>query len=137
MPGIELVLTGQSRFVLTERGRRFARAFDGHEQETGPFLGPEVESVPVPHWDESTRQLNWRGRVVKRFRTPANNQERILAVFEEEKWTLRIDDPLVGGARDPVERLHDAIRRLNGNQLDGRIYFSRDGTGKGICWRGE
>lgn len=137
IPGTELVLTGRSRFVLTEPGRQFASAFDGLEPEAAQRDVQGYESTPLPHWDAAMRQLSWRGRLVKRFRTPADNQERILAVFEEEQWPPRIDDPLGGGGSlDPVERLHDAIRRLNGHQLDGRIHFSRDGTGKGICWRG-
>jgi hypothetical protein len=61
----------------------------------------------------------------------------ILRVFEEEGWPPRIDDPLDRAPdRDPQQRLHDAVRRLNGNQSRCRIRFSRDGTGQGILWSG-
>src|SRR5262245_43464586 len=54
-------------------------------------------TIPVtsrPCWDSSRRELTLRGTVVKRYRVPAQNQERILATFEEEGWPDHIDDPL-------------------------------------------
>jgi len=130
-------LTDQSCFVLTEIGRLFMKervvqlVIGSFPYEHG---SPEKE---LPRWDAATRELTLRGQLVKRFRTPAHCQERILAVFEEEHWVARIDDPLEGmPGQDPQQRLHYAIRRLNGNQHQGRIRFSRDGTGKGICWYG-
>lgn len=120
----ELALTNRSCFVLTPLGRRFAEA------------PPEpLTPRPRPCWDAAARELRWRGLLVKQFRTPARSQELILSVFEEEGWPGRIDDPLAGSAdQDPHQRLHDVVRRLNGNQRDTRLLFNRDGTGKGICW---
>jgi hypothetical protein len=88
-----------------------------------------------PVWDARRRELRWDGKLVKRFRTPASCQECILAAFEEDGWPPQIDDPLPpGGTQTPQDRLHDAVRALNGHQLDARIHFFRDGTGQGICW---
>src|SRR5262245_29734076 len=89
----------------------------------------------VPHWDRHRRAL-WFGEIlVKRFRVPADNQELILVAFEEQGWPGRIDDPLPrNGIADPSERLHGAIKRLNGCQAQQVLRFSADGRGKGIVW---
>src|SRR5262245_40108787 len=92
-------------------------------------------SQTLPHWDQQRRAL-WLGEIlVKRFRVPADNQELILVAFEEQGWPARIDDPLPrNGVADPGERLHGAIRRLNGCQAQKVLRFSADGRGKGIFW---
>jgi hypothetical protein len=72
---------------------------------------------------------------VKQFKVPAPNQEIILAAFEEENWTARIDDPLVPHpAIDSKRRLHDTINSLNRNQKNPLLRFLGDGNGEGICW---
>jgi hypothetical protein len=88
----------------------------------------------VPHWDEQRRQLMYDGVVVKEFRHPAGNQELILAVFEEEGWPPRIDDPLPpADEMDPTTRVRDTIRRLNRGQRHTRLRFRADGR-RGILW---
>ncbi|MCH8047158.1 MAG: hypothetical protein IID44_25940 [Planctomycetes bacterium] len=91
--------------------------------------------IPGPHWDAETRELRIGGRLVKRFKWPATNQETLLAAFEEEGWRLRIDDPLppVPGLLSTT-RLSDAIKRLNGHQKNALIRFCGDGTGEGVTW---
>jgi hypothetical protein len=75
---------------------------------------------------------------VKWFRVPAGNQEAILAAFQEQRWPVRIDDPLpCRHGTDPKERLHAAIRRLNGRQLRRLLRFRGDGTGMGVRWELE
>jgi hypothetical protein len=88
-----------------------------------------------PHWDRLLREL-WLGdRLVKRFRVPANNQELILTALEELGWPRHIDDPLPPSAIvDRCERLHAAIKRLNGCQAEPLLKFSGDGRGTGIFW---
>jgi hypothetical protein len=88
-----------------------------------------------PCWDSRRRELSLHGRVVKRFRVPAPNQELILSAFEEEGWPDHIHDPLpVSGHIDPRTRLHDAINRLNGRQVHRLLRFSGNGNGDGIFW---
>src|SRR5262249_26296993 len=75
------------------------------------------------------------GMVVKRYRVPARNQELILSAFEEEGWPEHIDDPLpVRYDIDPRMRLHDAIHRLNGRQINRLVRFKGNGTGTGVFW---
>jgi hypothetical protein len=95
---------------------------------------PAAPSADRPRWDSQRRELHFRGQVVKRYRQPAKNQERILQEFQEAEWPDRIDDPLPGDSNDPHQRLADAIRGLNDNDA---IRFERDGTGEGILWRAK
>jgi hypothetical protein len=96
-----------------------------------------VAIMPVarPCWDPELRILHLGGVLVKRFRGLAPSQEQILAVFQEEGWPPRIDDPLPPGtSEDLSERLHAAVRGLNRGQVARRIRFTRDGRGEGVCW---
>jgi hypothetical protein len=98
---------------------------------------PDELTAPVlkPHWNGARRELSWSGILVKRFRVPAKNQERILSVFEEDGWAEYIHDPLaVTYDIDAPTRLHDAINRLNRCQVNPLIRFHGDGRGTGVLW---
>jgi hypothetical protein len=72
---------------------------------------------------------------VKKFKRPAENQELILSVFEEEGWPETIDDPL--SATSGVcsrRRLVEAVKRLNRHQEQPLIRFSADTTHARIYW---
>src|SRR5262245_24013350 len=89
-----------------------------------------------PHWDAAAHELRWGRLLVKRFRVPAPNQERILTGFEEEGWPPHIDDPLPAHAGyDAKQRLHETIKSLNRHHACRAIVFCGDGAGKGVCWR--
>src|SRR5262249_31861554 len=103
-----LALHPESCFVLTAAGATLAKAVPG-------VSGPAVDDRPqaaklVPRWDGERREL-WVGNVlVKRFTQPADNQELLLAAFEEEGWPPCLDDPLPPqGDLDPKRRLADGI----------------------------
>jgi len=90
----------------------------------------------MPHWDPVRQELRLGEVVVKQFKVPAANQERVLAAFQEEGWPRRIDDPLPPSPDlDPKRRLHETISSLNRNLLRPWIHFHGDGTGQGIRWR--
>jgi hypothetical protein len=89
----------------------------------------------VPSWDEQRQELRLGDRVVKRYLTPAPNQQLILATFHEEGWPVHIDDPLPPGPfDDPKRRLHDTINSLNRHHKERLIRFVGDGTGEGVRW---
>ena len=92
-------------------------------------------NLMTPTWDRDRRELRVAGLVVKQFRLPSPNQERIIIAFEEESWRPRIDDPLPP-CMDivPQQRLHSTIKSLNRNQVHRLITFMGDGTGRGIRW---
>ena len=112
------------------------------DYDSGQLTGPaaSVQVVPrlshQPHWDSHHREL-WLGRgLVKKIRTSAINQERILSAFEEEHWPECVYDPLPPvGDVDPKQRLLDAVRRLNGHQLARHIHFLIVHRGERVAWR--
>jgi hypothetical protein len=100
------------------------------KSEQGPQGKPNV-----PSWDLERRELRINGTTVKRFKWTAVNQEAILAVFEEEGWPARIDDPLPPHPDQvPKRRLSDTIKCLNRKQQNKLIHFRGDGTGEGVTW---
>lgn len=89
-----------------------------------------------PRWDAERRELWFDGVLVKRFRKPGPNQELILAAFERQGWRKRIDDPLPHDEDiSPVDRLHDAAKRLTASLAVPLLKFGGDGKGTGVCWR--
>jgi hypothetical protein len=130
-----LDLDGRTYFVLTEAGLAVARALNPRDGHAGRPPVSADGRAERPVWDGGCRRLVWRGLVVKRLRGRAPSQEAILAAFQEEGWPPRIDDPLPRTpGREPGERLHDSVRRLNGAQERPLLVFGRDGTGEGVTW---
>lgn len=137
----DLTFKKRTCFVLTADG--VSKARDVNENEAtltddvngpGEGNGQAVQS-PLPHWGAETRELRMNGQVVKRFKWHAVNQEAVLAVFEEEGWPVRIDDPLPPQPeQDPKRRLSDTIKCLNRKQKNELIHFHGDGTGEGVTW---
>ncbi len=86
-----------------------------------------------PIWDRDKRELRVGDKVVKQFKWPAENQERVLDAFQDEGWPPRIDDPLLPHPKIcPKRRLHDTLKCLNRKQANELIKFRGDGTGLGV-----
>jgi hypothetical protein len=147
-PGGELVLSKRTCFVLTERGLAMAESMRRASADADPPVPPAEATVSlnpqdvaggeppsIPRWDAELRELWVGGKLVKQFRLPSPNQERILTAFEEEGWPPRIDDPLPPHPeQDPKRRLHDTIKSLNRNQAHRLLRLYGDGTGEGVRW---
>jgi hypothetical protein len=128
-----LAISKDSCFVLSTAGVRFSLSRPSPPVERGGIYA--LSGQNLPNWDGELRVLTLCGLVVKRFQTPAESQELILTTFHEDGWPARIDDPLRGRQNHSSrDRLHDVVRSLNRNQREGRIRFSRDGKGLGVCW---
>jgi hypothetical protein len=141
LPAPALAVTGESCYVLTPGGARFAAARLAELAEVSEELFAARSSAPIiarpsaPNWDSDRRELAWGGIVVKRFRLPAANQEVILSAFQEDGWPARIDDPLPQDSfHSPPERLREAVRGLNRAQSQPLLRFGTDGTGRGVTW---
>ena len=95
---------------------------------------PRVDTTaPQPVWDRSRRELRLGNKLIKRFKWPAENQERVLDAFEDNGWPTHISDPLEPhDSICPKRRLHDTIKCLNRKQINGLIKFRGDGTGLGV-----
>ena len=106
-----LGFTDKTCFVLTELGESFAlkagvstpilsESSQTRNLHSGEGEAPDLAAIPK--WLSDRRELRLGDLVVKTFKQPAPNQEIILAAFEEEKWPVRIDDPLPPhGEQDP------------------------------------
>jgi len=98
-PG-KLRFSRRSCFVLSDDGLVFARQLQQRLDSDDSPPAEQSSAVAVrgagsgPYWDAAQRELKIGDTVVKKFRVPAPIQEQILAAFEEENWTFRIDDPL-------------------------------------------
>lgn len=89
----------------------------------------------LPQWNSQRRELSLDGLLVKKFRTAAANQEFLIVTFNEERWPVRIDDPLPPDPNlDCRCRLINTIKQLNRSQVNSLVRFSGDGSGKGILW---
>jgi hypothetical protein len=90
---------------------------------------------PTPRYDAARCELAFEGRVVKRFRRPAPNQQAVLREFEGLSWPARIDDPLCpAGDGCPKLRLNQTIKSLNAHHQARVLRFFGDGTGEGVLW---
>ncbi len=138
-----LTFGAKTCFALTDAGFQFAAGV--LESPSTPERQAALAAVPSgaepsanglqPKWDPERQELRVGDKVVKQFKVPAANQERILAAFEEDGWPVRIDDPLPPTLeQDPKRRLHDTINSLNRNQKCHLLRFIGDGSGQGIRW---
>ena len=96
--------------------------------EKDDLLSPDP---PVPVWDKDTRELCFNGQLLKKYKRAAENQTKILATFQEEKWPALVDNPF---SKKEFQRRDEANRELN--KIPG-IHFFGDGTGDRIGWEPE
>lgn len=91
---------------------------------------PEAPGVSSdrPVWDGERRELQFRGRICRRFsQQGAENQTKILASFEELGWPASMDSPLSRNA-DLKQTLYRMNKSTNG------IRFRGNGTGTQVSW---
>jgi len=125
--------TDLSCFILTTKGVALAESMD--EQRCPRTVRGQSEKSIGPHYDPERRTLFFSGRVVKRFRVPAENQELILLAFEELCWPRHIDDPIpVAAGIDQRKRLERALFKLNHKQQHQLLHFGANGKGTGVTW---
>jgi hypothetical protein len=92
-------------------------------------------AAPRPIYDDCRNEFFLGGQLVKRFRSPAPNQQTVLAAFQSLAWPNRIEDPLPpSGELCPRRRLSETIRALNRRQLQYVVRFCGDGSGRGVLW---
>jgi hypothetical protein len=88
-----------------------------------------------PCWNSETRQLTYRGKVVREVKRPkqAYNIVTILQAFEAAGWPPRIDDP--HGRKPSDENRRRDVENLNKLILVPIIRFECDGNGTGFLWK--
>jgi hypothetical protein len=96
---------------------------------------PSELSAFRPSWNAGVNRLFLGKLLVKQYRRPAPNQQRILSAFQEEDWPERIDDPLPPApGLEPRRRLQEAVAGLNRRQANPVLRFAGDGHGQGVTW---
>ena len=110
-------------------------------RDTSPPEQQDDCEQQMPRYDCDERALYVGTEKIKVFRSPAENQERILWAFQEANWAIKIDDPLPGDPNIvPKKRLKDTLRALN-QGLDkkdiirfvGGRYWRRRQVGVGLA----
>jgi hypothetical protein len=141
VPVGHLRFTENSSFILTDLGLALAgEAFaDLWPSPSGAASTVEADvSSALPRFivcDNGCRELRYRGKVVKIFKTYADRQETVLQSFQDQNWVEWIADPLTSGPRqNPKIGLRDVIARLNRHQMHNLLRFHGDGTGRGVRW---
>src|SRR4051812_16934362 len=86
-----------------------------------------------PRYDAASRELRWRGRLVKRLERAGSNQLPVLLEFERQGWPARIDDPLPPDrGTDAKVRLRETVNSLNDrHKYHGIRFMVIDG---GVGW---
>ena len=123
VPVKNLSIPERSCFVLTKKGIGLVSAIKSKQCSTNASSSANYQPLPsaqaynngsecttsslAPIWDPVVRELRLNSLLVKSYRRPAPNQERILNAFQEDDWPARIDDPL-----PPASEL-DCQRRLS------------------------
>jgi hypothetical protein len=139
----DLVFDERSCFVLSAKGHdslvqllRNYQSMISQTENRGDLHPLNSTSNPneKPIWCPNTRVLKVAGKIVKHFKWPAPNQEKLIAAFAELGWPNQIDDPLPQNNVCPKRRLHDTIKCLNRKQIHGLIKFRGDGTGRAARW---
>jgi len=141
LPLMNLSLPERTCLVLTDAGLGFARESlprlrAQHDRAISTPLSKRASRVrPAPAWDAQRRELRFGDRLVKAYRVPAANQERVLEAFQDAGWPECLDNPLPHASdQDAKRRLHQTIQKLNQSTRSGPLRFRGDGTGQRICW---
>jgi hypothetical protein len=118
--------------TLTDAGAELAQSSPGALDSEGT---KGATNTKTPHWDPLRRELWFAGQLVKAYRVPAANQQRVLAAFEAAGWPSSIADPLDSETDQTRDRqLNRTIQKLNHANQQDLIRFHGDGTGQRICW---
>jgi hypothetical protein len=97
-----------------------------------------AERCAFPSWRVEERELWLGAQLLKHFRQPAPHQTMLLDVFQEENWSVHVEDPLPRALdeseEDAKRRLHETLKNLNRTLPPHTIRFRGDGTGQGVWW---
>jgi len=127
---------GKTDTVNGRQGRRGGAPDSARKARRSESVKRRRTVAAQPYFDVELREL-WLGDVlVKRLDARATNQILMLTSFQEQRWALRIDDPLrPKNGSDGKSRLRYAVFNLNRHQHpEHLIRFSCDGSGRGVRW---
>ena len=138
-----ILFSPRTCFVLTATGLESAERYLAASSSLAlissfpAVVGESTHKVPlaVPNWNPISRTLHFGNVLIKEFKVPAANQERVLSAFDKESWPPHLDDPLPpASGLDAKRRLHHTIYRLNNNLKNRLIRFHGNGNGRAVRW---
>lgn len=124
------------RSAAPEHPPRAAAAAASDESAGPSHANGDACEAELPHWNPHTRELKYRGHVIKRFRVPAASQEQVLDTFQSHGWPSEIVDPLPPEGDASFERRRRAAvcQSLNRNQIADLLRFTCRGGTRIIRW---
>ncbi len=134
-----MMLSKRTCFVLTDAGEELLA---GVRPLGGVRLGaewPECDSpsdtsadAMLPQWDHDRLELRVGSTVLRQFKLPSADEERVLAAFEELGWPHRIGCPLSAGGE--YQRLVECVAALNWRQRQPLLHFGCSEQGLEVSW---
>ena len=136
----QLVISKRSCFVLTDAGEELlangrppcsSRLVD---RDWPSIAEPAEDSlhVALPQWDRDRLELRWGAMVLRQFKLPSADEERVLAAFEERGWPHRVSSPLPEDAER--RRLADCVASLNWRQRRPLLRFGCGEQRREVTW---
>ncbi len=141
-PSTDRMIFGRnSCFWLTEKGRRYFRSLfesdngNGRPRQPSPW-DDNGNPATCPIWDVDRQELRLGKVLIKQYKVSAQNQELILAAFQEEGWPPSILDPLPPHPEiNPKRRLQDTVASLNRSQRNTLVTFHVSNHGQSVFWQ--
>jgi hypothetical protein len=138
-----LLIADHSCFIASDAGINIGSALVQDHNQTNIIICATVQVGSRPtcivpcfcRCDDGHRELTVLGRLVKRFRRYALTQEPLLEAFQDAGWVQYLPNPLRRIRGNPKVHLHDAIGKLNKDQVNPLIQFRGDGNGCGVRWQ--
>jgi hypothetical protein len=136
----QLVISKRTCFVLTDAGEELLASgllADGSRLVDADWPANEssaedAAAVLRPHWDHDRLELRLGSTVLRQFKLPSADEERVLAAFEERGWPRRIGSPLPAGG--DFRRLVECVAALNWRLRRPLLHFGCNEQGHEVTW---
>jgi hypothetical protein len=135
-----LVVSRRTCFVLTDAGEELlaegllARRsrLEDPDWPTSDSLSENDSTAALPQWDHDRQELRLGSTVLRQFKLPSADEERILAAFEERGWPHRIASPLP--AEGTNGRLAECVAALNWRLRRPLLHFDLSEQDREVTW---
>ena len=135
-----LVVSRRTCFVLTDAGEELlADGLLANRSRLEDADWPTSDSPPendsaaaLPQWDHDRQELRLGSTVLRQFKLPSADEERVLAAFEERGWPHRIGSPFP--AEGDRQRLIECVVALNWRLRRPLLHFEVSEQDLEVTW---
>ncbi len=102
-------------------------------QNNGASGGKDNRPFGLPYWNKPAGELWYEDNLVKIIPETAHNQRKLLDYCQASQWRQPFENCFkIHPDKDDGEpdTLHNTLVRLNAHQINPRLHFYRDGSGK-------